>query len=392
MRTAEAAFVVLIPGFFFYQTALGLGLIPPFLGGYFSSVGAMTLPFLVFAYLRKILQDPGFLTWMDRLFFLFLLYFLFVVALHASQGADRVIVTTHIAAILHFIVVYIIFRISEFDSRGIKYLLMACLAGMSLLIFSYSVDGIFYLRVHGDAVNKEAVSTYQSFALVYLLTFSAVVPFVRRSWLRLLLYGMGVQALFLNGARSEFLGLILAIAMLEFIYSTGSLSRSLFFLGASCAVFLSAPAAGGLAALLPNNRVFGLLSFESSTSWQGRVIVSEAAKRTIAAHPILGSYASYPPGEYAHNFLSAWVDLGLFGFVYLGLLVTVPLLVLSFEFASPSRRKLAGNFALAFILGVVTVMLLLTAKTFTYMVIGAGAGAYASYRHRRLALETAAAA
>lgn len=391
MRMAEAAFVVLFPGFFFYQTALGLGLIPPFLGGYLSAVGAAVLPFLVFAYSRRIWQNREFLTWMDRLFFPFLLYFLFVVALNASQGADRVIVNTHLAAILHFTDVYIIFRISDFDSSRIKGALIACLVGMSLLIFYYSVGGIFYLRIQGVALDKESVSTYQSFALVYLLTFSAVVPFVRRAWLRLLLYGIGVPALFLNGARSEFLGLILAITALELIYSLSSLPRLLAFLGSSCAVILAAPAARALGDLLPNNRVFDLLSLENSTSWQGRVVLTEAAIRTIAAHPIFGSYASYAPGDYAHNFLSAWVDLGLFGFVYLGLLVTVPLLLLSFDYVSPARRRLPESFALAFILGLVTVMLLLTAKVFTYMVIGAGAGAYASYRHRQLALERAAA-
>jgi hypothetical protein len=42
------AFFLLFPGFFFYQTLLGLGLIGAYLGGYFTLVAVVFTPPLVF--------------------------------------------------------------------------------------------------------------------------------------------------------------------------------------------------------------------------------------------------------------------------------------------------------------------------------------------------------
>ncbi len=105
------------------------------------------------------------------------------------------------------------------------------------------------------------------------------------------------------------------------------------------------------------------------------------AINTIAANPVLGDYASYPAGDYAHNVLSAWVDLGLFGFIFLIALLLLPALSLiprGLSGASTSHECL-----LAFFLLSVTLFLLLTSHYFVDMTTGAALGAFSNYRSRR---------
>lgn len=387
MTTANAAFVALFPGVFFYQSALGLGYIPPALGGYFSVASVAVFPFLGVSYLRRIGRDRSFLTWVDVLFFSFLLYFTSVVALNLT--APRAIVQSHLTAILHFAVVFIIFRTTEFSSSGVRRVLLACLAGMSAIIYYCSVNGIFYLRQSGSAANLETIATYQTFALAYLLTAIVVMAPMRSSAARLMVYGVGVSSLYMNSARSEFLGIVLAGAALELLLARRSPARLLIFGSLAVAVVLAGTAWSSIVQMLPENRVLELLDLGQSTSWSLRKDLLAEALRTIARSPLMGDYASYMPGRYAHNLISAWVDLGLFGFVYLALLVTVPLFVLAADFVALGRKEPPVILLLAFVVGIVTLMLLLTAKMFTYMAIGAAAGAYANYRHARARPEAA---
>lgn len=48
---AGSAFLLLLPGFFLYHTAIARGLIPPFLGGLYGTAGAALAPILLGLYL-----------------------------------------------------------------------------------------------------------------------------------------------------------------------------------------------------------------------------------------------------------------------------------------------------------------------------------------------------
>jgi hypothetical protein len=79
--------------------------------------------------------------------------------------------------------------------------------------------------------------------------------------------------------------------------------------------------------------------------------------------------------------LSAWVDLGLFGFVYLLAIVIVPAIPMFFKEYLAGRQR--PEFIHAFVLACVTVLLLISAHDFTDMLIGATLGAYSQYRFER---------
>lgn len=63
------------------------------------------------------------------------------------------------------------------------------------------------------------------------------------------------------------------------------------------------------------SRTLGLLNLSHDASYNERVYILKESISTILYHPITGSYASYKPGYYSHNALSAWVDFGIIGFI-----------------------------------------------------------------------------
>lgn len=370
------AFVLLFPGFFYYHTLLGTGNMGAFLGGYFAPVSLLfVLPLCVIYGCQLKL---GGMSRVDLHFGLFLSYFLGVVALQAAAGANRLIVANHLLGILFLINIFILFKTIDFAARAFRRIALLSLFAMSALVFIYSVDGVFYLGAMGNARDADSLATYQGFSRSYLVTFMPVVAYTRALPLRLLLYGLAAASLFLNTARSEFAALLFIIPIIEFYHSKQKL---FFILAFGLTVFIIQANLDQILAALPNNRILELLDLSHSTSANKRHYLGVLAMQSIAAHPLLGDFASYTPGLYAHNILSAWVDLGLFGFIYLLAIIIVPAIPMFIrEYLS---ARYCGDFVLAFSLACITLLLLFTAHFFTDMLIGATLGSYSKCRYRR---------
>lgn len=371
-----AAFFALFPGFFFYHTALGLGKIPAVLGGYFAPVSLLLLPFLLYAYASKLRQDPRYLANTDIAFFLYLGYFSLIVGINALAGANLVIVNNHLLGIIFMLNVFFAFRMCEPDERRFRRMALGSLFAMAAIVFAYAVDGSFYLAPLGTARNPESLASYQGFSRSYLFTFAAAIAYTRTVRLRVLLYCLAAPTLFVNTARSEFAAMLFMIPIIELYYTRQKLLMTAVF------VFLFLMLYSNLEqilSMLPSNRVLELLDLSHSTSANKRHHLSEYALQSIAQFPIFGDYASYSPGLYSHNVLSAWVDTGLFGFLFVLGIVTVPAIPLFFK--GYFSRMRSGDFILAFSLCCITLLLLATAHYFTDMLIGATMAAYSSYRY-----------
>jgi hypothetical protein len=372
---ANTAFFALFPGFFFYHTLLGTGTTGAFLAGYFSPISLIVILPLAKIMLRRYRQTARRLSLIDLNYGAFLTYFLMIVACNSIAGANRAIVINHLLCILFMVNTFIIFSTIDFASPAFRITALATIAAMSCIAFSYSVNGVFYLGALGIAKDLDSLATYQGFARSYLVTFLPVIAFTRALSLRIVLYGIAIATLFLNTARSEFVTLLFVIPIFEFYFSRQKL---LFVLAAAViCVFLNLYM-DQLAASLPDNRILELIDLSQSTSANKRHYLTVHAVQTIAAHPLLGDYASYTPGYYSHNILSAWVDLGLFGFVYLIAILLVPAGPMFLREYFSGRRN--GNFILGFGLVCCTTLLLLTSHYFTDMLIGATLGAYAQYQ------------
>lgn len=373
-----AAFFLLFPGFFFYHTMLGIGLTGAFLGGYFAPISILFVLPLVFIYVNRMQRDPRRFHGVDLHLGLFLLYFVAVILVNAAAGANRTIVGNHMLGIMFIFNMFVIASFLDFDGRPFRIVGLLSLAGMSSIAVSFSVDGVFYLGSMGVAKDADALATYQGFARSYLITFLPVIAFTRSLPLRLMLHALGATTLFLNTARSEFAALMFAIPIIEFYYSRHKLH---FLLCGLILFFVIHLYFDRIVAALPANRILELLDLSHSTSANMRQHLTVHAMQTILAHPLLGDYASYKPGYYSHNVLSAWVDLGAFGIAYLSLLTIVPIVPMFVrEYFAPRH---CGIFLLGFSMACVTVLLLLTSHYFTDMLIGATLGACSRYFYER---------
>jgi hypothetical protein len=374
----NSAFFLLFPGFFYYHTLLGTGTTGAFLGGYFSPISIVYMLPLVFVYYRRLRLDQRRLSAIDMHYGLFNAYFLAVVAVNAAAGANRAIVVNHLVCILFMVNTFIMFSFIDFEHRQFRLMALASLAAMSTIAFSFSVNGVFYLGALGIARDAESLATYQGFARSYLMTFLPVVAFTRSLPLRLVLYAVGAATLFVNTARSEFAALLFAIPIFEFYFSRHKMifAGLVVVIGMSIYVHLD-----DIIAALPESRILELVDLSHSTSANKRHHLTVYAKQTIAAHPLLGDYASYAPGYYSHNVLSAWVDLGLFGFVYVLAITIIPAIPMFFKEYFAGRRR--PEFILGFSLACCTVLLLISSHFFTDMLIGATLGIYSQYRFER---------
>ncbi|MDQ3775424.1 MAG: O-antigen ligase family protein [Pseudomonadota bacterium] len=382
VTTVHLAFIALFPCFFFYNTAMGTGVIGPVLGGYFSLVSLVFTPILLIIYLVQITRTTRFFTSIDLAFFSFLFYFLFVISLNFANGAERDLVKDHLLSIVHLAAVFIVFRIAQFESPQMKWTGLLCIAGMTAIIFTFSVDGFFYLKEQQGYGDSRSMATYQGFARSYFVTFLVVLPFMRLAMLRLAMYFICVPALFINGARSELTAILLVVVLAELFFARPRLSIAVFALTLASLFFVFSD---NLMQLLPDNRSLELLDLSRSTSWEGRQVFFSNALRTIADHPLLGDYGSYirtgGAGSYAHNIFSAWVDLGFFGFAYLLCMMLFPIYFLLIDTIFRGKRPKSEEPLLALILLCATLFMLFTSKDFTYMLVGAALGRYAHYRH-----------
>lgn len=371
------AFFLLFPGFFLYHTLVGLGGLRPYLGGYFTIASiALFLP-LIYSHFARVRRREDRVSSIDLAFALFLIYFFLIVVINTIFGANAATARTHLLSILYLVNIYIIFRMLDFSGGGTFRMVFASLLIMSAIIFVFSKDGSFQPGQIGSHQNPDSAVTYQGFARSYVVTFVAVMSFTKSLPGRLTLYIIVVFALFLNGSRSELIAVIFLIPIVE-IYR----ARSGFHTGCIVLLLLGLGTVGIRYVMdgLPENRVWELFDLSHSESAVSRYNLTQRALHTIAEHPLLGDYASYSPGAYSHNILSAWVDLGFFGFIYL--LYMLAQAAISLYIKGWRLKAQSSHFLLAWILICMSLLLLMTSKTFDDMFTGAAMGAYANYRYR----------
>lgn len=376
--TLILAFLLLFPGFFFYNFLLGTGRIPPFLGGFFTPVSVLFVLPMVVLYVSQLKRDRARLSRSELHFGLFFVFFMIVIVANAATGANMLIVVGHLLGILFMVNTLIMFKMIDFEDREFRVPAMLCLLGMSAIVFIFSIDGSFRLDALNIAKNTDSLSTYQGFARSYLVTFLAIIAYTRSLPLRILLYASGAGTLFLNTARSEFVAFMFAIPIIEFYFTR---QKILFILVLAFIATMISMNFDQILGQLPNNRILELLDLSHSTSATARHHMKVHAIQTISTYPILGDYASYAPGHYAHNVLSAWVDLGLFGFTYMLAILIFPAI---FMFVTGFfSKKVNGDFVLGFALACITVLLLATSHFFTDMLIGATVGTYSKHYYRK---------
>ncbi|HCF3280595.1 O-antigen ligase domain-containing protein [Pseudomonas aeruginosa] len=361
-------FLLLFPGTILYYVATTNGLIPALITGYFGKTSTAALAILAPLYLWTTLRT-GRIAVIDLTYFGFLLFFLCIVIFNKEE--ESYIFTWHMVSIAQCAAVFLIckgaFRVNRLPGLALKTAWIAS----SACILIFTVDGRFSLRELPSDVDK--IPGYQTFALCYLLLSVVLVTGVRSLPTRCIAHAVAIACLYINGARSEFVAYALFAATYEFLSSK---NKGLPILA------LIIVAAGSVATIssgiveIPDSRVANLLDLQHDNSSNERSRIASEGLNKIMESPILGSYGKYEKGEYIHNILSAWNDLGLFGFLFILIISIGPAAKLGINIAlgrAQTNREISAFSILA-----VTIVLLLVGKYFTYLLLPAALGLYSS--------------
>ena len=287
---AIAAFTLVVPGFFAYHVLAGFGLIPLVLRGYSTAIATLVLLPMLFVYVRHALRWGRYTPPVDALFLGFVAYLVLVVAIQTLRGAPTAITSSHLAIAVQFLALFAIFSLVDINDRRFRALYQLSFVAMTTIIFANVSEGSFVVAAIDLGPAEEGQADYQGYAFVYLVTTLFCAVSLRRVVLRVLVYLLATPALFLNGARSEFLGFLVAILLIELCITR----RRLLVV----AIIAALCVAGAIAVLafvdmLSNNRVLDLIEYTASDSVSERREAMVLAWRTVSESPLLGDYGSY---------------------------------------------------------------------------------------------------
>jgi O-antigen ligase len=364
---AALSFVLLFPAFFYYQSAVAVGYVSNFLGGYFTAGAALTLPLLLLAlaqapYLRRIGSSAS-----TTLFAVFMAMFATYVLAGAVTGTNAEITSTYLAYLLKFTAIFLAAALVNGQEARFQRLCQLLFLGIVITALTTASDGKFLQGAITVALGGEFFLDYQGLAYAYVVMLIYAVPSLNYL-LRLGLYVASVVALFLIGARSEFAGFLVLVLVIEFCKAR---SRKRFLLTLMIMAAVAALAFVQLAETFADHRIFALLEVSSDQSVIERSDLQEDALRTIEENPVFGKYASYEQGHYAHNILSAWVDFGFLGFLILAGFLVAMLGMQLRMFRTFARNDL---YVQSLSCTVFTVLLMLVAKHYTYQMLPVAAG------------------
>lgn len=360
-KAAFVFFLFLFPGSFFYHAAVGLDYIPPFLKGYISIVGLVgSLLLIAFKALGFIRGDA--IEKNQIWFFIFIIIFMLVSFYNFYIGVHSNNAKVNLLLALNLLACYLVF--SNIDSVGKEFKCSVVIAGaaMSAIIFFFSENGVF--DVSSQSPNAPLVASYQTFALAYLpVMIVAIAKSTNRLW-RYALFVVSVYSLYFNGARSEFLAMLIFFAVFEVSISNKRVIEvmrvTVFTVAAVASIFIVIPQS-------VENRTSRLVNLSEDNSSNVRRDIFQEGIDKVSKSPLLGDYGNYEQGLYIHNVFSAWQDLGLFGFLYFCLMMVIPLFFFSRD--SLVRQNTSKETALCLGMLVATSILLICAKYFAYPLV-----------------------
>ena len=359
--------------FIIYNLASKIGLIPKILGGFytFSIVVSSLIVWRVFVYhiirifgaiANKSTDIADVVSW---LFLIFIILFSTCVGVGYFNRADLDIVEPLGAAAFRFFCLFVICIYLPIESNDFGRINFIAFLLTSIFLFLFYILGgneFVVFDLSADS-NLDLELNYQGVALAYLLIAVFGIAWVKQTVLRLFCWMISFGVLFLIDARSEFVAALIIFLGIELIFAKNKIKNLLYFVYLSfifVLLFLIAYTYGYDFNL--SGRMGGLLHVSSDESMLARYYLSDVGFRTIQDHFILGDFASYPPGQYMHNIFSAWVDLGLGGFL---LLVVIFIMIV----AVIIKSKNTGKRSVVWMLCISCIVLMIFAKAYFYILL-----------------------
>lgn len=359
----DLSYIAIFPVFLLYFCWVSVGGMP-FLGGYLIYIcSLLLLPLLgVMAYKLGKSQKIN----LASIFFLLVFFYFFTVLIFYFSLAtfpDGVL-SDSISFFIYFFTLIVVFKNASLVGNKVQILNYFVLLAFGLSVLLNIKNGIFVFS------DKKFVISYQLLAIAYVSIFLVTLMSKPVFSVRLVVYIFSIVVLFFNGARSEFIFILVFITIFEMMNISSffwklSISILLTFSFLSAFIFIKANA-DSLA--LGHNRIIDLmLNGFSSSSGASRKKLMVDGLEVIANKPLIGDATSYERGEYIHNILSAWVDFGAVGFLLYCIMLLYPLALMLLNF-----EKRFGNcqlFNICFSLGVSIIVLLIFSKNHQYLLI-----------------------
>jgi len=377
-RIPEASFLVFFTGFFLYHSLVGLGIISPIdiLSGYSGVVGIALFPILAFIYLLRISRQKIKFGQMDRIFFALMAYFLLVALVHNAFGRglryEAEMWKASLTALMYNVLLYFIGRLCNFADKSFEKLLAISLVLMTgITVGNMNSFGVFNPAAISDGVDN--VASYQGLARSLVITSILCVALSKNKTRFALLSVCAAVGLAALGSRAEFtgfLGVTVILAILKYKV------RGLALFVISVIGLLSLVLAFLPDVFFENSRIFGIFDVFQSESGIARSELTQDAITSIENNFLLGDYGSYVMrlgvGFYSHNILSAWVDLGLIGFLgYLFLFVSMGIVLWRRRGRDTQRGQM---YWVASSIYIFTLVLMITSKDYTFMFFGFSVG------------------
>jgi hypothetical protein len=297
---------------------------------------------------------------------------------YSEMAAFQSLTITMIYASLLFTGSFLPMRSKSFRKALTVFFVLTVLA---LSYYFLSTGKIFFNPRYHYAYEQETVSTYQGYAMSVFLIALYLLSTYRDSYLKILIILTTIPVLFVIGARSELYAFVAFSMVVSYIYFVKNLSLFIFFVVLFTATYcLSQVMFQGL----EGSRQFAVFEgLDYDESWGARLHFQSIAIRQILQSPILGHFGGHvehfgSTGSYAHNILSVWVNYGLLGFlIYAGLVLKA---LITSGYKVLFLKNYAPEWFFAFGLGFVSLLLILTSKSFIWSIPALSWGAYINAR------------
>ena len=359
--------------FIIYNISSKIGLIPKIFGGFytFSIIFSSLIVWRLFFYhiLRslwvlknKSINIANVVNW---LFLIFIILFSTHVGIGYYNQVNLDIIESLGAAALRFFCLFVIciyMPIESSEFGRVNFIAFLLTSGFLCLFYIFGGNDfiIFDLSADFDIDNE---LNYQGVALAYLLIAIFGITYVKQTTFRLFCWMISFCVLFLIDARSEFLAALIIFFGIEFIFARNKIKNSfhsIILLFITGLLFLIVYAYGY--DFKSSGRMEGLLHISNDESMLARSYLLDMGFKTIQENFIFGDFASYPPGQYIHNILSAWVDLGLIGFL---LLVVIFMIIVAVIINSKNKEKRS----IVWMLCISCIVLMLFVKAYFYILL-----------------------
>lgn len=381
-------FLLLFPGLFFYSSALTAGVIPAILGGGFGAIASLSLLMLFPVLVKDLASIKGKSFFITMCFFALIAYTLFWLFVHHYLGKDYQtrpeVLNQYLTLVSSWLVLFCIgFYWPLTMERSYIVILSLCLVGITLITL-LNVDFSRLILIFGVS-DIEGSLSYQGLARSTAVLGLVLVSVSKNIYHLIIVSILLLISLFFIGARSELVGIIavLPLVYLWYFKEKPLISFLIFLILAASIISLI----GFNYDALSTSRQFQLSDIFDSTSGAARVKLHYEALEAIKMSPVLGDFSGQirensSIGSYAHNFFSAWRQLGLLGFLLYFILLFFPF-TLSLRFITKRNYPKSDLPRIILISSFFSLVLLIAAKPVFWFFPALTWGLLASYYRQR---------